>query len=195
MLHRIFLAINLPDNIKRKLISLKDKWIEIPARWTKEPNLHVTLLFLGNLDDNQLSQTIKVIQEVTTRHTSFVLNLRKVCFGPTDEKNSGKMPRMIWVEGEGENKLLQLQQDLDKTIFNLESFQYKERDEKPFKFHITLARIKQWEFKKLEEIPKIDEEINLKFEANTFELMESQLKKGGPEHTILESFELSGEEN
>jgi 2'-5' RNA ligase len=41
-----------------------------------------------------------------------------------------------------------------------------------------------------EEKPKIDEDISLNFQVKSIEVMESQLKRGGAEYTILESFEL-----
>jgi 2'-5' RNA ligase len=190
MLHRIFLAINLPDNVKRKLLTLKDKYQEIPAKWVREENLHITLLFLGNLDDNQLSQTIKTIQEVCEKQKPLVVNLKKACFS----QNQSDAPRMVWVEGEGDATLFSLQKKLEEKIFNLDSFKYKEKENKAFLFHVTLARIRQWEFKKLEEIPEINENLNLRFEVNTIEIMESELKKGGPEYTILDSFELENGE-
>lgn len=185
MLHRIFIAINLPESLKKKLRAFEDKWPQIPARWTKQENLHITLLFLGNLDDNQLTQTIKAIEEATKKHQPFFAILKHVCFD-----SDKKMPRMIWVEGEAENCLLSLQKNLEQAIFNLPSYQFKEKEDRPFKFHITLARIKQWQFKELEEMPEVNEDINFKFEVNTIEIMESQLKRQGPEYTILESFEL-----
>lgn len=190
MLHRIFLAINLPENVKRKLLTFKDKYGEIPAKWIRSDNLHITLLFLGNLDDNQLSQTIKAIDEVCKKQKSFVVNLKKACFS----ENQRGVPRMVWIEGEGDSNLFLLQKELEQKIFNLDSFQYKEKENKPFFFHVTLARIRQWEFQKLEEMPIIDETLNIKFEVNTIEIMESELKRGGPEYTVLDSFELSNEE-
>jgi len=55
--------------------------------------------------------------------------------------------------------------------------------------HITLGRIKTWEFRRMEpeERPEINEDINLNFEVNSIEIMESQLKRNGPDYTILES--------
>lgn len=190
MLHRIFLAINLPENVKRKLLTFKDKYQEIPAKWVKPDNLHVTLLFLGNLDDNQLSQTIETIKEVCDEQRSFVINLKKACFS----QNQSGVPRMVWIEGEGDSKLFSLQKELEQNIFNLDSFKYKEKEDRQFFFHVTLARIRQWEFQKMEERPVIDDVLNIKFEVNTIEIMESELKRGGPEYTILDSFELANEE-
>jgi len=44
-LHRIFIAINLPANLKKELSMAQNRWPELPARWTKPENLHITLLF------------------------------------------------------------------------------------------------------------------------------------------------------
>ncbi|MDP2910533.1 MAG: hypothetical protein Q8N58_01975, partial [bacterium] len=76
----------------------------------------------------------------------------------------------------------------------------KELDEKlgvfenrEFAFHITLARISQWAWQRIEpeERPEINEDINLNFPVNSIEIMESILKKGGPEYVILESYNLN----
>ena len=58
--------------------------------------------------------------------------------------------------------------------------------------HITLARIKEMEFKNfdLDERPEINEDIDLVFTVESIEVMESELKRGGPVYTILESHNL-----
>jgi 2'-5' RNA ligase len=55
--------------------------------------------------------------------------------------------------------------------------------------HITLGRIRVWEFRQIEpeERPDIEKEISLSFQVNSIEVMESQLKRGGSEYTILKS--------
>jgi len=55
--------------------------------------------------------------------------------------------------------------------------------------HINLGRIKTWQFRQIEpeERPEINENINLSFEVNSIEIMESRLKRTGPDYTILES--------
>ncbi len=62
-------------------------------------------------------------------------------------------------------------------------------EELNFSPHITLGRIRTWEFRRIEpeERPEVNEEINLNFEVNSIEVMESTLKRGGAEYTILES--------
>ena len=160
MRHRIFIAINLPENVKNGLVDYQAKWPELPIRWTKKENLHITLDFLGYLTDDELVKVCQDTRELTLKHQLFSITLNKICYGPPDKIP----PRMVWVVGE----------------------KIKELDLTP---HITLGRIRAWEFRRIEpeERPVVDEEINLSFEVSSIEVMESQLKKGGPTYTVLES--------
>jgi 2'-5' RNA ligase len=183
MRHRIFIAINLPESIKKELSLLQKKWPELPARWVKPENLHITLAFLGYLSDEELARVCQITREVAKRHSPFLINLKKVCYGPP------KMmpPRMVWVEGEKSRELANLQNDLERSLSEGEiSFEPEKREFKP---HITLCRIRKWDFRRFEidERPQVDEEISLSFEVNSIEVMESHLKRGGAEYSVLES--------
>lgn len=163
MRHRVFIAINLPENIKKELAAYQNKWPELPARWTKPDNLHITLEFLGYVQDEEILEILKNTKEKASKHESFEVKLTKICYGPP-----GKIPpRMVWATGE----------------------KIKEFDLVP---HITLARVKTWQWKQIEpeERTEVDEQINFSFEVNSIEVMESALGRGGPKYTILESFPL-----
>jgi len=163
MRHRIFIAINLPEDIKKELSSFQSKWPELPCRWTKKENLHITMEFLGYLTDEELIELCQKTKEIASGKKTFSLHLNKICYGPPKKFP----PRMVWVIGE----------------------KIKEFNISP---HITLGRIRTWEFRQIEpeERPIVDENISLSFEVSSIEVMESQLKRGGAEYTILESFEL-----
>lgn len=183
--HRIFIAINLPQDIKKQLERYQQKWPDLPAKWTKKDNLHVTLEFLGDLVDQELAEVCKIIAEVSQRHNSFSINLDKISYGPP-----GKMPpRMVWASGEKSDDLADLRQDLQECL--LQEIRYRPED-RGFSLHINLARINEWEFRKIEpeERPEIDEGIDLAFTAESIEVMESELKRTGPVYTILESHQL-----
>ena len=81
MRHRTFIAINLPEEIKEKLAEYQLKWPELPCRWTKKENLHITLIFLGYLSDEELLNLSKITKEVAKRHPVFSLNLNKIYYG------------------------------------------------------------------------------------------------------------------
>ncbi len=177
---RIFIAINLPENIKKKLAEYQAKWPELPIRWVKSENLHITLDFIGYIGDEELLEICKITKEVASRHPSFLVNLFEICYGPTDKK----LPRMTWAIGEKSEEFASLKDDLDKSLTISEKRQFSP--------HITLGRIRQWEWQRIEpeERPAVDEDINLSFSVDSIEVMESILKKRGPEYIILESYDL-----
>ena len=183
MKHRVFIAINLPQDIKKRIFGYQEKWPELPARWTKEHNLHITLLFLGDISDEDLGEVCKITEKVALKHKPFSINLKNISYGPPKKMP----PRMVWVKGEMSKDSSSLKDDLeDSLIGGGVRFSSENRGFSP---HITLGRIRTWELRnmELEEIPEISEEINLNFEVNSIEVMGSQLKKGGPEYIVLES--------
>jgi len=184
MRHRIFIAINLPEDIKKKLTDYQAKWLELPCRWTKKENLHITLMFLGYLSDEELLEVLRLTREVTQKHKPFSINLKKIIYGPPKKMP----PRMVWAEGEKSEELGKLQSDLENSLL-ASPVKKMESESRPYAPHITLGRIKAWEFRSIEpeERPEVNEEINLSFEVKSIEVMESELKRGGPEYTVLES--------
>jgi len=187
MRHRVFIAINLPENIKKKLADFQGRWPEIPARWTKKDNLHITLIFLGYLSDNELLEVCKITKETASRNFSFPVNLNKVICAPPKKIP----PRMVWAEGEKSKEFTALKNDLEKSLLISNGVRFSP-ESRAFSPHITLARIRAFEWKRLEPEarPEINEEISLSFQAESIEVMESQLKRGGAEYTILESCQL-----
>jgi len=187
-MHRIFIAINLPENIKKELSSFQAKWPELPCHWTKKENLHITLIFLGYLNDEELLEVCKIAKEVASRNSSFSINLNKICYGPQKKMP----PRMIWAEGEKSEELGRLQRNLENSLFAVSIKSLKEPEVRPYKPHITLGRIRQWEFRQIEpeERPEVSEEISLSFPVESIEVMESVLKREGSEYTVLETCSL-----
>lgn len=177
--HRIFIAINLPEDVKSKLLSYQENWPELPARWTTKENLHLTLAFLGNTSDQELEKVFKVMQEVGERHQTFPLEFTHIIFGP-----SPKNPKMIWVQVESSQKLLELQKDVETSL--------AQSADKSFSPHLTLARLKAFQFRQMEteELPDVNEEISLSFKVTSVEVMESTLRRSGAQYTILQSFML-----
>ncbi|MDP2741675.1 MAG: RNA 2',3'-cyclic phosphodiesterase [bacterium] len=184
--HRIFIAINLPEDIRKKLVSYQKKWPEITAKWVSSDNVHITLEFLGYITDQELGEVCMITKEVVKKYKSFSINLNKICYGPL-KLLLGKSPKMIWAIGEEVKGLANLKNDLEKSLLEAVHFAPENRKFIP---HITLARINEWEWKKIEpeERPEVDENMDLIFSVESVEVMESELKRGGPQYTILESF-------
>ncbi len=210
MVHRIFIAINLPEDVKQKLsdyqkkladlfMSCQDSFNKEPVRWVKKHNLHLTLIFLGNTSDQELYEICKITKQTASKEDPFFINFNKICYGPQPQNKfseeqtiNKKIPRFIWVEGEKNKELIRLRQNLEKALFNSKNRSSSQLEKRGFLPHLTLGRIKQWEWKKIEpeERPEIEQEISLSVPVNSVEIMESKLKREGPEYTILESIKL-----
>lgn len=183
--HRVFIAINLPEHIKKELSKYSERWLELPAKWTAQDNLHITLEFLGDLTDQEIADACQIVKEVSERNKVFSINLNKIIYGPPKKMP----PRMVWAEGEKSEELYDLRKDLQEELVEKINFRPEARGFVP---HITLARISEWEFKKFdpEERPEVNEDIDLVFSVDSVDVMESVLRRGGPQYTILESHSL-----
>jgi len=182
---RIFIAINLPEEVKKELYSYSKEWPELPGKWTAKDNLHITLEFLGDLTDEELAGVCVAVKKAAEGHESFSLRINQVVYGPPKKVP----PRFIWAVGEESRELTSLKKDLEESLVQKISFVPEERSFAP---HITLARINTWEWKGIEpeERPEINKQIDLTFTVESIEVMESELKRGGPIYTILESHQL-----
>ena len=204
MRKRIFIAINLPEEIKKKLSDYQSKWPELPCRWTKKENLHLTLFFLGYLTDEEVGEVCKITREVASKYSPFSISLDKILYGPPKKMPArtrhnfedvggsvaGGPPRMIWVQGEKSKELANLKGDLEDSLTENIRFSPESREFSP---HLTLGRIKTWQWRQIEpeDRPEVEEDISLSFNVNSIEVMESKLKRSGPEYTILESVGLT----
>lgn len=185
MLQRIFIAINLPEEIKKELLSIQDQYLEIPARWTKLENLHVTLAFLGNRDEKEIVKVIDTVKELSKNYKPFSLSLKDISYGP-----SLKNPKMIWRKIELSNELRIIKTDIEQSLSENINF---ELDKKGFNPHITLARLRIWDFQKMNPEERTIQQPNqdLSFNVKSIDIMQSVLKKTGAEYTILESIKLA----
>ncbi len=178
---RVFVAINFPEKVKNQLFSLRERRPDLPAMFTKRDSLHLTLAFLGYLDDEQIIALTTVLKEAASRCEPFDLALDSISYGPSNEK-----PRMVWARGPALAPLDALKQNMEKLLSESVGGLYTP-DSRHFSPHVTLARLKNCHLQKL---PEINERFKLSFPVTSFELMESELKRSGAEYRVLESFPL-----
>jgi len=190
MKRRVFLSISLPEKAKNRLADYREKYDYLPVRWTKKDSLHLTLVFIGYADDNQVLEICQVLRQAAKSVEPFTLSFRKVILGP-----GAKSPRMIWLEGEKNKELANLKNIVEDSLLEASPGLIR-KDVKTFNPHITLARLKETAQKNLEgfEWEKIQEPLEFKLPVQTIELMESDLRSDGAEYVVLESFELGVED-
>lgn len=187
-LHRIFIAINFPEKTRNKLGLFQDRFLDFPAKWVKPQNLHITLNFLGDANDQEVCDICSLVALVAKRHDPFDITLDRICYGPLKKIP----PRMIWAVGPKSDELGSLQRDTENTLYEFAGADSDRGKGYDFSPHITLARINQSGIRQMsvEEMPVIEENINYTFMVQSIEVMESEMKRGGPDYTVLESVSL-----
>lgn len=180
MIKRIFIAINLSEQIKKELNSFQTKWPDLPCRWLKQESFHITLGFLGNRNEKELEKIFGTVKEIGEQHNTFSILLNKVCYGP----KKIMPPRLVWAEAEKSQEFLRLKKDLDNLLITKINFLPEKRESAP---HIALARIKKWDWQRLEleQRPNVNLDINIEIPIFSIDIMESFLKRTGAEYKIL----------
>jgi 2'-5' RNA ligase len=141
--------------------------------WVKPENYHVTLKFLGDIDETLIPQLKTVSEEVTQSYATLTLNLNTAGAFPSMQK-----PRVIWIgtantPGDLHQLAIELNAKLGKLGFPTEH---------SFKTHVTLGRVKEEGRAGMEDLSsrlqKL-EKIETLIKVDHLTLMESQLTPQG----------------
>ena len=175
---RCFVALGLSrdaiNEVKRIQDLLKSKNMFI-GKFTELENLHLTLKFLGEIDNDKINDVKEKLRKV--RSDSFFIDFGKVGFF-----SRGGI-RIIWIRLLG--RVSDLQKDIDDKLKDL----FKPEDR--FMGHVTIARVKHVHNEK--EFIKYLTSLKcrkLKFMAENFYLMESELKPEGPIYKEIKKYNL-----
>ncbi|HPZ10553.1 MAG TPA: RNA 2',3'-cyclic phosphodiesterase [Candidatus Eremiobacteraeota bacterium] len=183
---RLFIAVNLNDKLKeqigRIIYKLKNK--DSAIKWVENSNLHITLKFLGEIPEEKIETIKNSLENLIAKYRKFSFKLSRLDVFP-----NVKSPRVIWLGiSEGKDSLIEMnnriEEEMEKVGFA--------REDKNFKGHITLGRVKK--FKKIYNIEKLleietgDLEVQ---EVKHIELMKSTLHPSGPVYESLGNFFLN----
>jgi len=169
---RIFISIDMPEEVKREIKKIQDKLPEFFGKKTEIENLHLTLKFLGEVDKEKLEEIRKRLKEIEFKEFEAEID----CIGVFSEK----FVRIIWLHI---TNCKELQKQIDEELKDL--YQPEER----FMSHLTIARVKGLKDKK-EFLAKLkDVKIpKIKFNVKDFRLKKSVLTKQGPVYEDIEKY-------
>lgn len=168
---RLFIAVEIPQNIKEKLIYIQKKLVFNGFRRVKD--FHITLNFLGDIADSKVPELINKLNEI--KFNGFKAKTQEIGAFPNLHN-----PRIIWM-GVTPNYFIDLQKQVEVTVQEVGFSK-----EKRFHPHITLGRVRF--LKNKQTFIKAVQEIKLAqsaFEVNSFELIKSTLTSNGPVYETL----------
>ena len=178
---RLFIALDIPADVRTGLTSYMERarTMAAEARWARVEGLHVTLQFVGHVDDAVVEQIKAALRSI--KAAPFQVKFAGVGFFPNP--NAG---RVFWAGVDGGNHLARLASTTDAALEEL-GFP---SETKPYHPHLTLARASSRPLRGLK--PLLDEPPPQfgTMTAREFFLYQSQPQKGGSKYTKLERFEL-----
>ena len=182
---RSFLAFELPPEILKEItrISGDVKKSGLEAGWVKPGNIHLTVIFLGDVDEKDIAGIVSCVDNVVGNFKPFDISL-----GGMGMFGDMRRPRVLWMGLDGEIKRLAAMRDrLQKP---LEPFGIKQED-RPFRPHLTLGRFRRPVKDKSLLKRTIDQYKNISGPGGKLDeliLFKSQLKPGGSIYTKLHTW-------
>lgn len=180
---RVFCAIELPPSVRsqaaRYIVGLREAMPEVRASWDKEEKLHLTLKFLGELEEDRVQALADAMGRAASGTSSFELTLSGTgAFPPRG------LPRVLWLGvADRQGGLAKLHQHLEDECAR-SGFA---PEQKRFHPHLTIARLRRPEgARRLADLHK-----SMAFETEAFHvselvLMRSELGPQGSRYTPLQ---------
>jgi RNA 2',3'-cyclic 3'-phosphodiesterase len=195
---RTFIALEMSAPAQRVLGQTIERFARaLPApRWVDVAGIHLTLAFLGELDDDRLALAMEAARAAAHDFPAFDYRLTAAgFFGPPQQ------PRVIWMGVEDKpvaqlhgSPLQRLHSDLDREL-QRRNF---ETEKRPFSPHLTLARVKQplspAELQTLQRLlhGKQENTGSTLYRAGHLNVMKSELSRAGAKYSVLEACALNG---
>ena len=135
---RTFIALDLGKQIRDKAIALQESLARAggDVKWVEADNLHVTLLFLGEVDDREVVDVCRVVGDCCRERSPFLMSVETLGAFPNLRR-----PRTVWIGvGAGAGEVVALHDALEETLLELGCYRREQRQYTP---HITLGRVKR----------------------------------------------------
>lgn len=183
---RAFIAVEIDSPNKQKLSELIGlfKKTDTDVKWVKENQMHLTLKFLGNIEETKTQEVSRELESITNESKKFTISLSKIGAFPNINK-----PRIIWIDiDEGKDTLKLL---ADKIESRLEKIGFA-KEKREFKTHLTLGRIKSLKniSQLTEVIQKTDSQSQDKIKISSLILFQSTLTSKGAIYMPLAEIKL-----
>lgn len=183
---RTFIAIKLDGSLHNTLNEVIEKFAASKAsvKWVAPENVHITLKFLGNVEEDRLPDIFSACEKAAEGFSPIDLEVRAVGCFPTLAR-----PRVVWL---GLEKGTEAVKELQRSIeHELEVIGFPKED-REFRAHLTIGRVKGKQgISRLCRL--IEEERNVfigLMRTNTVSIMKSKTLPSGPVYTELKSIPL-----
>ena len=186
---RSFLAFELPPQIRQVLMDVYGnvKKTSLDVRWVRPEGIHLTVIFMGDVREEDISPMGELIGETCPKYGPFTMALKGMGCFPNSRK-----PRVLWLGVEGTlERMSRFRDEIQRDLIPF-GIQEEKRDFRP---HLTLGRFKKPP-KTAGELEKLLSDYrgltSPPCSLNELILFKSDLRPGGAVYTKMRSWHLSG---
>lgn len=183
---RIFIAVDISDEARRKaaayMDTLRRAFPMLRVGWERPEKLHLTLKFLGDVNEDRLNEVQNAVREIAGKNDLFRMTL-----GGTGRFPLKGDPRILWLGATDEGQAAVMASRIDSRLSTL-GFEPQKRGFTP---HLTIARLRE---------PRLSEALATRHVGNEFEpvgfevgeivIYESKLLPRGSIYTQMAAFPL-----
>jgi 2'-5' RNA ligase len=185
---RAFIAVEIDQAvIQRIFAATAELRQQIPGiRWVSQANCHLTLKFLGAIDEDQIEPVAQALERELSPFPRFTINAKGLGVFPDAAR-----PRVLWVGVEGK-PLVELAETIEKALAPL-GF---EREQRHFTPHLTIGRWRQFKRPDKNLRDALERGKHREFGDSTVDeviLFQSVLSPGGAVYRRLKTARLSAE--
>ena len=173
---RTFIALEMPVAVKRQVVSVARHMRHLgQMRWVRPEGVHLTLKFLGDVEENRVADVVLAVQQVASEFQPFALSTAGLGGFPRLES-----ARVLWLGVEGDLGRLRMLQG--RIAQRLEDLGF-ERDRRQFFAHVTVGRARRGPVHVTDENTKKWRAVN--FPVDRVSVMKSTLRPDGAVYTPL----------
>lgn len=133
---RTFIALEISEEIREVLAQIEShlKYAGADVKWVTPGNIHLTLKFLGEVDEGRIEKIKAILDKIGKQTKPFEITIKDIGAFPKID-----LPRVIWVgldKGAAESAELakRIEDELSKLGFD--------KEDRPFTAHLTIGRVR-----------------------------------------------------
>jgi len=183
---RTFIAIELPNEIRNSLSRLQEqlKTSGADVKWVAPENIHLTLKFLGEVEEKKLEKITQIIEDTCGERNKFQIRIASLGAFPKID-----FPRVIWVGLDlGDKETKEIAKELEQNLAKIGI----PKEDRSFSSHITIGRMRST-LNREKLVQNLRNKLggqNLEFCVNKITLFKSTLTPKGPIYEVLKEANL-----
>lgn len=183
---RLFIAIKITPSkaLEDTYSELKQKLSQSKINWVNRHNFHLTLKFLGDVEDYYVNSLHMILEQVAAGNSSFILETTEISFF-----GRKRQPQVIWYGYKPNLLFNKLATSIEDSLTEL-GFEKEDKNNLP---HLTLGRVKYLAPENnLQEILSSVMPASSCHQVNIFSLIKSTLTPNGAVYNVINNYKLTG---